>query len=247
MAAIPRTNADKLKEVLAGYDKTADAGDAISDEAVEEVRDVGEETAKRQKNFLCEIGVLDKDGNDYQLTEKGQQLGNYIRFNQNDQARELFRDLLTNHNSISELLSHFDSEGLGHEDLVNKVGFVTANELTSDRIKSGAKAMVELLEWTDFIKSDGEGIYYLVEEGQRGSDDELKQPPEEEPETVDQHNDTSDRTQNYSSKSQNEIRDSEIQSGVLDIKLELTGGEDPENVRKLILAIRKGSEQGISE
>lgn len=65
---IPRTTLENLNEVVAGYDKMAETGEEITDEGVAEVRDVSEDTARRQKKFFAEIGVLDKDGYDYYLT-----------------------------------------------------------------------------------------------------------------------------------------------------------------------------------
>ena len=113
-----------------------------------------------------------KDGHDYRLTEEGQQLGKYIRFNQDDQARESLRALLDDYEPIPELLSHIDSDGIEHDNLVDRVGFVTESELTTSRKKSGAEAIVELLEWTDFITSDEEDIFHLFEGNESSNESE---------------------------------------------------------------------------
>lgn len=246
MAAIPKANSNKLKEVLAGYDKVAEAGEVVSDEEVGEARNVGEDTARRQKKFLCEIDVI-KNGHDYRLTEEGQQLGKYIRFNQDDQARESLRALLDDYEPIPELLSHIDSDGIEHDNLVDKVGFVTESELTTSRKKSGAEAIVELLEWTDFITSDEEDIFHLFEGNESSNESESS---ESSSKTAANSQGAINERQAERSRT-NEVDSNDrtlgVQSGAVDIQLELTGDEDPENVRKIILAARKGLQQDISK
>jgi hypothetical protein len=222
MAAIPKTKSSKLKEVLAGYDKVAKAGEVISDEEVGEARDVSEDTARRQKTFLCEIDVLEKDGHDYRLTGEGQKLGHYIRFNQDDQASESLRILLNDYDPIPKLLSHFDSDGIGYDDLVDKVGFVTANELTSGRKKAGAEAIVELLEWTEFIRPDEEGTYYSVAERSKSNSEPI-QAPNGGSTAVNQQTHATDNQQEEPPTQQNNHSNSETQFTSIDVNIELTG------------------------
>jgi len=80
MTEIPRGKQEIVKEAIVGFEKTSEVGEGVSEEGAAEARDVSEDNAKRQKRFLAEIGVLEKDGYDYYLTENGANLGEFIRF-----------------------------------------------------------------------------------------------------------------------------------------------------------------------
>jgi len=283
MTEIPRARVDTVKEAIAGFEKTSDVGEEVSEEDAEDARDVSEGNAKRQKRFLADIGILNKDGYDYYLSEDGQALGEYIRFNQEEQASETLRELFSeNWEPLDELLANVDEEGMEREDLVDKVAFITATELTSNRREYGAETIVDLLEWTDFIESNEGNIYHLIE----GVEEESDVPSEESSTSTnpegDENSGSVEDTESGSNKkventSESEkVADSRANGGVdasvgntepsdgdlghensveveledglnLNIDLELSGDENPENVRKLVLAIRKAYIQNIDE
>lgn len=241
---IPRTSAQQLRELVAGYEKIADVGEEITDEGVAEVRDISKDLARRQKKFVAEIGVLEKDGWDYFLTEKGQKLGNYWRFNQNEQAQQILGDLLKEWEPTPEILSYFDNGRMTEEEFKNKIGFVTSTELSNKRKNSGAKALIDLYEWSGFVEQDG-GEYQRSSENQTAPEEEYEQEepfsepdqkPSEERLTADGEGDTKLTPKPDVSKA----------NGV-DITLELSGDDDPENIRQLLLAIRAGTEQDLRE
>jgi len=283
MTEIPRARVDTVKEAIAGFEKTSDVGEEVSEEDAEDARDVSEGNAKRQKRFLADIGILNKDGYDYYLSEDGQALGEYIRFNQEEQASETLRELFSeNWEPLDELLANVDEEGMEREDLVDKVAFITATELTSNRREYGAETIVDLLEWTDFIESNEGNIYHLIE----GVEEESDVPSEESSTSTnpegDENSGSVEDTESGSNKkventSESEkVADSRANGGVdasvgntetsdedlghedsveveledglnLNVDLELSGDENPENVRKLVLAIRKAYIQNIDE
>lgn len=260
---IPRWKVHKLKELLAGYDKIANAGDEITDEAVAEARDIGEDNARRQKKFFIDIGVLEKDGWNYYLTEDGEELGRYLRFNQDEPAKEVFKELLNNWEHTKEILSYFDSEGMERRELMDKIGFVTSTELKSDRKEWGAEAVADLYEWTGIVVTGEDNQYYLPEdtlgeESEEETDESQEeqstlneladQPsgnPSEEATTGDQ--DTGEIAEEGGSKQDIAADGVGIQTGGVDITLELSGDDDPENVRQLLLAIRIGTEQSTEK
>jgi hypothetical protein len=284
MTEIPRARVDTVKEAIVGFEKTSDVGEDVSEEDAEDARDVSEGNAKRQKRFLADIGVLDKEGYDYFLTEDGQALGEYIRFNQEEQASETLRELFKEHwEALDELLANVDEDGMQREDLVDKVAFITATELTSNRREYGAETIVDLLEWTGFLKSDeDDDVYYPVDDGENERDESSGK----DSTSMDSKSDTvTESVEETESESDKEV-ESESESGMstasmanggveastedtessdgglgaedsmevnlqgrlnLSIDLELSGEENPENVRKLILAIRKAANQDVDE
>lgn len=242
--AIPKTVLESLNEVAAGYNKIADAGEEISDEGVSDVRDVSEDNSRRQKKFFADIGVLDKNGHDYHLTEQGHELGRLIRFNQQEDAAELYRELLDDWDPTAEILANVDEDGLSLEDLADKVALVTANELTTRRKERGAETIVELLEWTGFLEEE-DGVYRISED-----------PVADERENAETLG-TSDEPAEETGQSDAQVesppsanggvagRQPSVQTGGLDISLDISGSDDPENVRQLLLAIRQGTQEGV--
>lgn len=241
---IPKTVPETLNEVVAGYNKTADVAEEISDEDVAEMRDVSEDIARRQKKFFADIGVLDKDGYDYSLTEKGHELGRLVRFNQQEEAAEVYRELFDHWEPTEEILAHIDEEGLDLEDLADKVALVTANELTSARKERGAETVVELLEWSGFLEEEDD-IYRISENSE----------PEEkkDTETLGSTDDTTEEIGQSEAQVESPTsanggvagRQPSIQTGGLDISLDISGSDDPENVRQLLLAIRQGTQEEV--
>lgn len=283
MTEIPRARVDTVKEAIVGFEKTSDVGEEVSEEDAEDARDVSEGNAKRQKRFLADIGVLDKEGYDYYLTEEGQALGEYIRFNQEEQASEMLRELFDEHwEALDELLANIDEDGMQREDLVDKVAFITATELTSHRREYGAETVVDLLEWTGFLKSNEDDIYYPVDDGENERDVSSGKASTSTDSKIDDNTEAVDGPESGSEKEVESKSESgkntgsswsgdieasaedtessreglgaedsmgvQLQGGLnLNIDLELSGDENPENVRKLILAIRKAANQGVDE
>lgn len=232
-----------LKEVLAGYDKISDVGDEISDEEVAEVRNPSKDLARRQKKFFNDIGILNKDGKSYHLTEQGQKLGKFIRFNQDSDAKPVLQNLLLDWEPTDEILSYIDSSGIEEDELRNKIGFVTSTELSTRRKKTGAEAIVDLLEWTEIIAQNDQGTYEKSEENLKDNrDNEL-----ENDENSGKSTEKSVTVDGGQSQNHVLISDGSSESEGLHINLDISGDDDPENVRKLLLAIRKGTQQNLEE
>lgn len=235
---IPKTSIEKLKEVLAGYNKVWDAGDEIDDSEVAAVRDVSQDIARRQKKFLEGIGVLEKDGRSYLLTEEGHELGRLVRFNEDDAAGKLLREFLDGWEPTEEVLAHVDGE-MGLEELSGKVALVTANELSTKRKKTGARTVIELLEWAGYIE-ESNGKYSISEESQE-TETVANQPSQARPESPE----PAQTTEQPHARPVAMANGATAQTGNIDISLDISGSDDPENVRQLLLAIRRGSQGEI--
>lgn len=252
---IPRTTLDSLKEVLAGYNKIAEPGEKITDEGVGEVRDISADNARRQKKFLDGIGVLKKDGHDYLLTEAGHELGKQIRFNKDDEAAEIFEELLDDWEPKAEILSYVDDDGIGREELANNVALVTATELSDRRRELGAETVIDLFEWASFIKKEDDGMYRMVESTDDGQElehkeaettvEEKSEAPSEEPEISESSEPIA--TSTISGNGDSARPETSVDTGGIDISLDVSGDDDPENIRDLLLAIRQGTQEEVDE
>jgi len=244
--SIPKTTLDTLNEVAAGYNKIADAGGKITDEEVAEVRDVSEDNARRQKKFFTEIGVLEKDGHDHHLTDSGHELGRLIRFNKEDDAGEIYRELLDGWEPTEEILAHVDDGGISLDELADNVALVTANELSTNRKERGAKTVVELLVWAGYL-DESDGTYFPSDEVESSQEvDEnstTQEPTPEESEVADVEPVEPEVSGNGGVQSVGQT----AQSNGIYISLDVSGDDDPENVRELLLAIRQGTQEDVDE
>jgi hypothetical protein len=243
---IPKASIDSLNEVVAGYNKIADAGEEIDDEKVAETRDVTTDVARRQKRFFAEIGVLEKDGHDYTLTERGDELGEMNRFNQKDEAMAIYADLLENWEPTAEIVAHAGEDGIEHDDLIDKVALATSTDLTTARKKTGAGATIDLLVEAGFLDEDS-GTYFAADtSGSDGPSDAVEPSvqPTSEPEVL-----SSGPTSQGAPGGSGGVQTAAARppSGGIDISLDIDGGDDPENVRDLLVAIREGTESDLDE
>lgn len=243
--SIPKASVDSVNEVVAGYNKIAEAGQVIDDEMVAEARDVTSDVARRQKKFFAEIGVLDKDGRDYTLTEQGDELGEMVRFNQEDEAMAIYAELLDEWEPTAEIVAHADNDGISHDDLVDKVALATSTELTTARKKTGAGAIIDLLVGAGFFDEDGD-VYYAADKSKSKEPEAVSEPSVKttsDPEV----GGPSTSTQDAPTESRVQPTVHHPPSGGIDISLDINGSDDPENVRKLLVAIRESIETNLDE
>lgn len=243
--AIPKASIDSLDEVLAGYNKTTEAGELIDDDEVADVRDLTKDVAKRQKKFFAEFGVLEKDGRNYRLTEEGDTLGKYIRFNQMEDAAVAVAKFLDEWEPTAEILAHLGNEGLTKGELVDKIALVTANDITNWRKEAGVSALIAMLERAELIGTEDDK-YYQNEGSQSSSGDALAASAgQSETEAIEQPEPVAEPT--VSEVPVTQPGSTQVQTSGLNISLDISGSDDPENVRQLLLAIRHGVEANLDE
>src|SRR6056297_47504 len=92
--SIPRGGTQALEETLKGYYLTASVGDEVDEEKVANEADISKDNNRRQRPFFNDIGALNKDGYDYDLTEEGYQLGRLFAHDKRKKAKSEIRDLL---------------------------------------------------------------------------------------------------------------------------------------------------------
>lgn len=241
---IPKASLESINEVAAGYNKTVEPGEKIDDEDVSEARDITKDTALRQKKFFAEIGVLEKDGRDYNLTEKGDKVGKLIRLNHEDEAYEVYAELLEDWEPTAELVAHAGEDGLSDDELMDKVSLATATELNHRRKKVGANALIDLFTEAGFLEEEGDEYYAADRSGTDAEDDAEGQAsePTPDPDPV-----QSEPSAGGATTPSVQPAAPPTQARGIDISLDISGDDDPENVRQLLLAIRNGSEADLEE
>lgn len=260
---IPKASDKVIKQSVMGFYRASDAGEAIDhDEAAEESESSGD-VIRRQKKFLADIGILEKEGrSDYALTEDGRDLGRALTHERDDAARDKMREIFNSWQAVADIKDDLSSDYVSKEEVRNSIAFITENELDSTRLSAGANGLIDLLEWAEILETNEEGEYRVVkktvDEAPSSSSSVESDKVEEEPELgeierkeeaqVTNTNQCTEENQGTKPEFDHQTGSSSEMSSPnsLNINLELSGDEDPENVRELLLAIRMGLEQNIN-
>ena len=244
--SIPYASDETLKDTIIGYYRSSSSGGEVSTQKAAEGADISEDNLKRQRGFLAEVGILYEGDDDYGLTDVGQEIGRALRHDREDDAREPFGEVLREWEATSEVLDDLGPDYCDKEAVLDSIGFVTDHELGNYRQKAGANGLIDLYVWTDILEKDEDGEYRAV----GFEEDDSEQVPDMEGEkTAGPTPDQSHRVDVNIDDQQpvDPPRSPEIRSVPFDVSLELTGDEDPVNVRDLFIAVRTGLEAEIGD
>ncbi|MFD1644669.1 hypothetical protein [Haloarchaeobius litoreus] len=255
---VPKTQIDSLKTIIEGYYEAGAVGEEVEDEDVAEEIELSSDVIKRQKRFLADIGLLEKDGYDYTLLEEGHEVGRGLAFDRNDDAVEALYDLLDGWEVTEQLISDIDGEVKSEEELVDSLAYLTETD-PNGRKKTGLTALVHLYRWVGILSQAGENKYKLSDPDTERSEDQTVEETST-PDVVEESGKNTPTTKSLSEPTPEEqvpghsvpetthkVQTEEGISGDITIDIELKGDDDPDNVQALLLAIRKGLHDDLSK
>lgn len=248
---VPKTQIETLNKVIEGYYEAAEIGEVVEDEDVEEESEYSDDVISRQKKFLADVGILDKDGYDYTLLEPGYQIGRALAFDRESDAKEVFRELLKEWEVTGQLKEDLDDREVDEEEVVDSLAYLTETDLSSPRKKTGLSALVDIYSWTDILSETNDGKYRFSSEPQQemqkaeSTEDkgELQEPTEQESTEQESTASSTEQAQNISAN--HSSQKTTIADGTVSVDIELSGDEDPQNVKELIIAVREGLQEEI--
>lgn len=245
---VPKASIDTLREIIEGYYEAGEIGEVVDHGSVEEEVEASRDVIRRQKRFLADLGVLDKDGHDYLLHQKGAEIGRALAFERNEEARKEIGGLLEAWEVTEELVEDMGQEEVDEETLTDSIAYITETDPSTPRKKTGLSALVDLYMWTGILEKSGEDSYRVAittdQDDQNGSDEGKKNKTS--------LSENGDQSSDSKPHEDGKIGKKEISSGVhapadaksntnsISITMELSGEEDPANVKKLIIAVRQG-------
>lgn len=248
---VPKTQIETLKGIIEGYYEAAEVGEVVEDEDVEEESEYSDDVISRQKKFLADVGILDKDGYDYTLLEPGYQVGRALAFDRESDAKEVFRELLKQWEVTGQLKEDLDDREIDEEGVVDSLAYLTETDLSSPRKKTGLSALVDIYSWTKILSETDNGKYRLSSEPQRESQEaestedrgELQESTGQG--STERESTTSSTEQAQSISANHSSQKTTIADGTVSVDVELSGDEDPQNVKELIIAVREGLQEEI--
>lgn len=247
--SIPYASDDSIKDTVIGYYRASSSGGEVSPEKAADGADISEDSLRRQRGFLAEIGILKEGESGYSLTETGREIGRALRHERDDDAKAPFGELLHEWDATSRIMDDLGADYSTEEEVIDSIGYITDTEISHPRQTAGAKGLIGLYEWTGILEANKDGEYRVAEV-------ESKTPDPDPPVSLDNHDKEAPDEPVKSQRSQSapssgaapqKSRDpTTVSNALLDVSIELTGDEDPDNVHKLIVAVRSGLEKDIT-
>ena len=248
---VPKTQIETLREIIEGYYEAGEVDELVDQEDVVPETDLGEDVIRRQKKFLADIGILEKDGYDYTLLESGNQIGRALAFDRESNAKENFKQLLVGWDVTSELQGDLGDDEYDREDVIDSLAYITETDSSNDRKRTGLSALIDLYQWTGILSENSDGKYHVPNPGSReeeikseteANSDESQDNDESDTKQTVQLSENSDPSDTNVSPSIQEVADSD---GRISIDINLSGEENPQNVENLILSVRRGLDKKL--
>lgn len=248
--SIPQASDDSIKKVVIGYYRADSSGGELSHEKAAEGADVSTDVARRQRPFLKEIGIVEKSDSGHTVTEAGREIGRNLQYDREEDAKRPFASLLRKWEATPKILEDIGPDYVSKDEVIQSIAYVTERDVETTRQVAGANGLVDLYEWTGILETNGDGEYRVGDmepdesrfKAPETSDDSDGEKPEKPaPEQPPQN------SPNGGTVPQTPQNPPSFTGAPFDISLELTGDEDPKNVRKLVVAVRKGLELEIDD
>lgn len=226
--AIPkRLSFDKTKKVLKGWYLSDADKEPVSSSKVKDRTGINE--ASRLNNFFVETDILDKDGRSYTLTPDGEELTKAISRNNEEKAKSLLGERIKESAAVDELLSYIEiNEPLEKSEI--KSYLVELVNADNSGQKTGVNTLIEMIEWSELIEKTDGGF-----KASRNIQDY------EDVESTSKQDGEVDENQT----SETVTRTSYQEENKLEVNLNLSGDEKPEDVKELIVAVREGLDEEI--
>ena len=250
---VPKTQIETLKDIIEGYYEAADTGELVEDEDVEDETEYSDDVIGRQKKFLADVGVLERDGYDYTLLEPGHQIGRALAFDRGSDAVEAFRELLNGWEVTDQLKDDLGNKSHAKDKVIESLAYLTETDHSSPRKKTGLSALVDLYRWTGILSETGDGEYQVSATEIQDGKQETELPenetgthePEEEEEQTERSSSDPPHEPAQTSSTDSFAQEVTVADDTVSVDIKLSGDENPQNVRELIVAVRKGLQENI--
>lgn len=227
--AIPkRVGLDDIKDILKAYYVEGAHDEPVSTPAVEDTAQLPDRVG-RQTEFLEEVGLLEKAGQQRKLTDAGEEIAEALMGGGEEQAKVRMRELFTDWEFTSKIQGFVQMQGPVEESQL--IEYITANAKSDD--KRGKDTLVDALLWADILDESEDGLYNVAQAKSAVGEDTEPQEPSEESETV-----TEKDEEAGGSHFREEGHGAHRKPGI-DIEFNFTTDDDPEEIKNVIKAARQ--------
>jgi len=154
------TPLDRLNEIIVGWyrSKAHEAPSSISE--VNKRTGVETTTVSRQNAFLQDVGLLQKEGNLFRLTEMGASYAKFLDFGQIEEAKRTLRTILSEWKGFQQVYDYLDLKGpLSREELADRIGLASDKKPVGGT-KTGINAIIDLLLFAGIVVERENGLAF---------------------------------------------------------------------------------------
>jgi hypothetical protein len=149
-----------LLEVISAWNRARAYDESLSAQEVAERASYKTKTVTRQSPFLCQIGILEREGQKYRLSSSGRRVARLVDHSQEEEFKEAMRELLLDCRELKSVLGFIsDDSQVTKDQLVTRVIMQSDRPSDDHNARTGATALVDLLEEVGLIRFDGEGVH----------------------------------------------------------------------------------------
>ncbi|GAD51768.1 hypothetical protein MBEHAL_0528 [Halarchaeum acidiphilum MH1-52-1] len=149
---------ETLCTVVAGWYAAGASEGATQTSAVEDATGISD-AVSRQTAFLADVGVLDVDGRDHRLTERGADLAAALANDRQADARAAFRDLLAEWAPTRRVRALLDGEPMSATDLLPVLAGLAGHDPDRERVRVGLRTLLDLWTWAGVLDRTDRGAY----------------------------------------------------------------------------------------
>lgn len=136
---------DRLNQIIVGWYRSKAHESPVANAEVTKRTGVPETEVSRQNAFLQDIGILQKEGNQFKLTPLGTEYARLLDFGQLEEAKVSLRTIFRQWNSFQQIFDYVDLKGpLSKDDVLARIGLAAEKKPTGGT-RTGISAVVDLL------------------------------------------------------------------------------------------------------
>jgi len=159
-----------LLEVVGSWNRADAAGLPLSAKEVAEKARFKTKTIERQQRFMLQLGLLQKKGRKYSLTEAGAQVCRLADYQQTEDFYSKVRNLLTSWSELLLVLEFVRRVGtIAREKLVSRIVMYSGRPSGDKNAVTGAETLVDLLEKAG-VTSQENGEVWIAKNTQTEND-----------------------------------------------------------------------------
>ncbi len=119
-------------------------------------------TVTRQSSFLCQIGILEREGQQYRLSFAGRQVAKLADHSLEQEFNEALRKLLRECEVMRSVIEFIPEDSqMTKDQLITKIMMHSDRPSMDHNARTGATALVDLLEDAELIRLDENGVHVV--------------------------------------------------------------------------------------
>ncbi len=151
-----------LFEVISAWNRARAYEEPLSAQEVAERASYKRKTVTRQSSFLCQIGILEREGQKYRLSPIGRRVARLVDHSQEEDFKNAMRELLLDCRELKPVLDFINKDSeVTNEQLIMRVIMHSDRPSADHNARTGANALVDLLEEVGMIRIEEDRVHVV--------------------------------------------------------------------------------------